>query len=191
MIPFLFIKSEWSSKGLGVFSLSKLQQDRALDLISQMEQFLGPLCLFQLPFASQMGFCVSFLLKKKALQEWNLLLSATQIPFVLRFTQDLGKQDALHLLPVSKPKCLPGAPCCVPWAQPARAPAALRARAGRAWHSAVGASLSLSPLASQSRVWTNGPPWALCSLPQSAPHHPQAGLCPLSPLQLFLPPRLY
>ena len=102
-----------------MFSLSKLQQDRALDLISQMEEFLGPLRLFQL-FTD--GLLCQLSVEKESLTGMKLLHSATRIPFVLRFTQDLGKQDALHLLPVSKPKCLPGALCCVPGAQPARAP---------------------------------------------------------------------
>lgn len=68
------------------------------------------------------GLLCQLSVEKESLTGMKLLLSATRIPFVLRFTQDLGKQDALHLLPVSKPKCLPGALCCVPRAQPARAP---------------------------------------------------------------------
>lgn len=165
-----------------------------------MEEFLGPLHLFQLLFVSQLGFCVSFPLKKKVLQEWKLLFSAMWIPFVLRFTQDLGKQDALHLLPVSKWKCSPGGLCCVPCAHPAsvcpglprvltqrapRLPCALVqvARSCRSCTSQCTGRQSQSQptflrvtfLPAQWRVWRNRPPWALYSLPLSAPHHPQAG----------------
>ena len=66
-----------------------------------MEEFLGPLHLFQLLSVSQLDFC-QLSIEKKVLQECKLLFSATWIPFVLRFIQDLGKQDALQLLPVSK-----------------------------------------------------------------------------------------
>lgn len=103
-----------------MFSLSKLQQDHALDLISQMEEFLSPpvsatLCL-------QMGFCVSFPVEKEKpyRNETAAFCHADSVCTEVYFR--LSKQDALHLLPVSKPKCFAWSPSCVPRAQPARAP---------------------------------------------------------------------
>lgn len=72
--------------------------------------------------------------------------------------------------------------CACAHALPARAPAALHTHAG----SASGASVSLTrfltvTLDQHSHVfWGSRPPSALHSLPLSAPHHPQAGPCPLT-----------